>query len=161
MIGKTSTVKLEERGLKWEEEATLEVLRALVNSLATTSSVYIISTMNRLTQDKDVRAHMNEGMLNYLYAAALLSLAGREITKDNMAKILKVLGVESNTKFMDVLLKKGLKGHVVYIYAYYFILASGHEITIDKMMATVTALGVKPDRDIAKEMLEFCKGGVR
>ena len=138
------------------ETAQYAALRATLDSLASTSSEYMSSALKQLMENDEIKAHIKQGIMPYIYAAGLLSFAGREITEENLSKLVKAIGIVPNEYLMDVLLKTGIKSHLVYVYAFYYLVASSVGVSTEKMEEVVEALGVQSDMQIAEEMRQLC-----
>jgi ribosomal protein L12E/L44/L45/RPP1/RPP2 len=134
------------------ESAKYAALRVVVDSLASASAEYISSALKRLLESDEIRAHVKEGIMPYLYAAGLLSFAAKEINEENLTTLIRIIGVEPNEYLIGVLLRTGIRSHLVYIYAFYYLSIGSRAVTAEKMEEVVEALGIQPDRDIAEEM---------
>jgi ribosomal protein L12E/L44/L45/RPP1/RPP2 len=136
-------------------EVISETLRAVIGSISSTSEQLLMSGLNSALENGDFIAHLDDGIVRYLYAAAFLSFAGKDISKDNLANVIKSLDVEPDDEFMDIILATKFKSHLAYIYTYYFLLVNGMAVTEKKLIATVKFLGIKADRETAAEVLKF------
>ncbi len=155
------TEKLSVVGAEWEDDVTLAAIKAITKAISVSSSDYMIATLDRLAGDKEIKAHVKDGIMDYLYVAGFLSFAGKEITRPRMEKVLRAVGITPDDKLITLLLRKGIKSHLMYVYSYYFLVAIGAMPTPEKMMAVVGALGRTPDRKRAGLVFKFCDGAGR
>lgn len=142
------------------EEAVLEtelaVLKALMGAIASTESSYMSAEFRRIVETKGIIEHAGE-MMPYLYAAAFVSYAGREITEESVGAVLRATGFVPDRGLMRLLEASKAKSHLVYIYSYYFLLALGREGTAEEMLKLVRALGMNPDEGRINDVLLFIK----
>jgi ribosomal protein L12E/L44/L45/RPP1/RPP2 len=138
-------------------EVINETLKAVVRAIFITSEQLIMSALDKAMKNKDIAAHLNDGIIRYLYAATLLSFVGKEINRENLTGVIKSLDVAPNNEFIDIVLSANLKGHLVYVYAYYYLLVNGAEVSEQKLIETVESLGIKADRRTAAEVIKFAQ----
>lgn len=142
------------------EEAVLEtelaVLKALMGAIASTEISYMSAEFRRIVETKGIIEHAGE-MMPYLYAAAFVSYAGREITEESVGAVLRATGFVPDRSLMRLFEASKAKSHLVYIYSYYFLLALGREGTAGGMMSLVKALGMDADEARANDVLLFLK----
>ncbi|MDE1828047.1 MAG: hypothetical protein KGH65_02735 [Candidatus Micrarchaeota archaeon] len=143
----------------------MEELDSKANSIyvafsATVGMVNKITTALLLSELK--RALTNPGMADhldkispYLYTAGFLSLAGREITRENLSALVKILGVAPDESIISLILGANVKSHLVYVYAYYFLLSMGKEVNIEQLEAVLAVLGIPADKERAAESIAF------
>jgi ribosomal protein L12E/L44/L45/RPP1/RPP2 len=132
-----------------------ETLKAVIKAIFTTSEQLMISALEKALKNEDFASHLNDGIIRYLYAAALLSFAGKEIDRENLAAAIGSLGISPDYKFIDIVMAANLKGHLTYVYAYYYLLVNGVAVSEQKLIETVESLGIKADRHAAEEVLKF------
>ena len=114
-----------------------------------------MTAMGRALENEDFIMHLNDGIVRYLYAAAFLSFAGKEITKENLTNAIISLDVKPNYEFIDIILDTKLKSHLAYVYIYYYLLVNGTAVSEKKLIDTAKSLGIKADRATAAEVLKF------
>ena len=105
-------------------DARYSALKAIIDEITNCSDSYMSMALGVLMQRPEIRKHIDGGVMPYLYAAGLLSFAGREITDESLSKLLKVIGVKPDRKLLDIIMESGVKSHLVYIYSFYFLLSS-------------------------------------
>ena len=127
----------------------------MIRAIFTTSEQLMMSALDNALQNEVFASHLDDGIIRYLYAAALLSFAGKEISRQNLAEAIRSLGIEPNREFIDIVLSTKIKGHLAYVYAYYFLLVNGVTVSERGLMAAVESLGIKADRRNASEVLKF------
>jgi ribosomal protein L12E/L44/L45/RPP1/RPP2 len=128
--------------------AILKSVNSLTTKLLVEESEYLLS-------DNEISARIKDGIAKYIYAAGFLSMTGKEITRENMAGLIKVLDGEPDYGMIDLLLKRGIKSHVAYIYAYYFLLTNGKEVSKESMAKVLEFSGIKPDEKRIADMIAF------
>lgn len=128
--------------------ATIDNITKIVRKLLT-------AELQRLLGENAVKAYLEEGIANYIYAAGFLSLAGRDITKESLASMVESLGVKPNEILLDAVFKAGIKSHLMYVYAYYYLLSTGKEIGVEDLEAVLTKLGISVDKAAASEAIVF------
>jgi ribosomal protein L12E/L44/L45/RPP1/RPP2 len=132
-----------------------ETLKAVIGAISSSSEQLLMSGLDKALKNEDFIAHLNDGIVRYLYAAAFLSFAGKEITKENLTKVITSLEVEPNDKFMEIILATKFKSHLAYVYTYYFLLVNGMAVTEKKLIDTAKSLGIKANHETAAEVLKF------
>jgi ribosomal protein L12E/L44/L45/RPP1/RPP2 len=138
-------------------EVISETMKAVIRAVFSTSEQLMMSTLDKAMKNEGIALHLDEGIIRYLYAAALLSFAGKDINKENLAGVIKSIGMEPNGEFVDLVLSSGIKGHLVYVYAYYYLLVNGVAVSEQGLMDTVESLGTKADRRTAAEVIRFAQ----
>ena len=137
-------------------ETELAVLRALMSAIASTESSFISAEFRRIVQTPAIIEHANE-MMPYLYAAAYISYAGREITEETVGAVLRAARFVPDRKLLRMLENANVKSHLMYIYSYYFLLALGRVGSTDEIMKLVSSLGMEADESRANDVLLFLK----
>jgi ribosomal protein L12E/L44/L45/RPP1/RPP2 len=137
------------------KQIKFEALKAIVETIATTSSKLIISEFERALQNDHIIANVKNNLMPYLYTAGLLSFSGREITEKNMYDVLRSIGISPNPVLIRVVLNTGIKSHLVYLYCFYFLVANGMEASDENIVNVVRALGLQPDPERVVDILEF------
>lgn len=132
-----------------------ETLKAVIKAIFATSEQLMMSTLNEALKNKEFALHLNDGIVRYLYAAALLGFVGKEINRENLAGVIRSLDIEPNYKFIDIVLTTNIKGHLAYVYAYYYLLVNGMMVSAQRLADTVESLGAKADRRTASAVLEI------
>lgn len=132
-----------------------EALKVIVETISATSSRLIINEFQKALSNKEMIANVKNNLMPYLYTAGLLSFAAREISEENMSSVLKSIGVEPDPDLVKVIIKAGVKSHLVYIYSFYFLVANGNEPSDANIQGVIRALGLTPDKKRVKETLNF------
>lgn len=128
-------------------------LMAIINAVTTTSQEVFIQELGKIMSDKNSVEFLNKHGMPYLYAAGLLSFAGRDINIENMSKVMNAIGAKPD--FLDMFLVSKIKSHLIYVYAFYYLLANGRETFEEGVAKVVEALGVKVDAATLKESLDY------
>lgn len=136
-------------------EVISETLKAVIGAISSTSEQLLMTAIDRALENEDFITHLNDGIVRYLYAAAFLSFAGKEITKENLANAITSLDVKPNYEFIDIILNTKLKSHLAYVYTYYYLLVNGMTVSEKKLISTAKSLGIKADKATAAEVLKF------
>ena len=131
-------------------------IKAVIQAVSSATAKFMEAELERIVSDEDVKTHIKQ-LMPYLLTAALLSYSGREITEENLEKVLSVLGLPLNERAVVLLFDASVHTHLVYIYAYYFLMAFGKGGTESEILDIVKSLGMKPDETGAKEALAFLK----
>ncbi len=134
---------------------TYKGLIAILEAISATSTQIIVQGLSDTLDSKDVKGALNSGILPYLYAAGLLSYAGRDIDKKSVSKVVASLGLKPQNDLIDIVLRTGVKGHLIYVYAFYFLIATGRQTTKENIKKVVEALGVKPDSEDIDYVLKY------
>ncbi|MDE1868839.1 MAG: hypothetical protein KGH60_02635 [Candidatus Micrarchaeota archaeon] len=129
-----------------KEDVGYSTLRAVVKAATDASVALAMKGFETVFKSDEVRANIDKGIMTYFYAAGILSFCGREINRENITRILEAIDIEPNNVLTDVLLKTGLKSHIVYAYAYYYLLINGKSTTDANIMRVIDALGLEPDK---------------
>ena len=137
-------------------ETELAVLEALMGAIANTESRYMAAEFRRITKAKGIIEHASE-MTPYLFAAAYVSYAGREIDSESVGAVLRAAGFVPDRILMQLLEAGNVKSHLIYVYSYYFLVALGKAGTAEEMMNLVKALGMEADESRANDVLLFLK----
>jgi ribosomal protein L12E/L44/L45/RPP1/RPP2 len=137
------------------ESSVSETMKAVVSAVFSTSQQLLMSSLDKTMQNKEFLAHLDDGIVRYLYAAAFLSFAGKEINKQNLTDVIASLDQKPNDKYIDILLSTKLRSHLMYVYIYYFLLVNGMTVSEKKLLDTAKLLGIKADRATADEVLKF------
>lgn len=132
-----------------------QALIAIIKSLTSASESVLIDQLGKGMKSAEVRSHIKDGILPYVYAAGFLSFAGREIDRDNLSKVIKAIGITPNNAFIDALHNAGIKSHLIYVYAFYFLVANGKETSEENMSAVISALGLQPDKNRISDIRGF------
>lgn len=130
-------------------------LKAIINSVAISSQNAMLIELKNVLGDKEITENVEKGVMQYLYAAGFLGFAGREITKDSLGKTLSAIGVSPDEKLLDIVIRSGIKNHLVYIYAYYFLVANGKDPNAQSIGKVVEAIGMPAEGERIKEALSF------
>lgn len=139
-----------------EQQAQYMSLKVIVNAVSTSCSRIILSELKKLLGTPEVNSRMKNGIMPYIYAAGFLSFAGREISADNIGKLMSSVGLAADSGIMDVLNGSNLKSHLIYVYAFYFLMANGVAPTSNEVMAVVEAMGMHADEAVANEAIKAC-----
>lgn len=123
----------------------------MVNKITT---ALLLSELKRALSDSGMAGHLDK-ISPYLYTTGFLSLSGREITRENMTALVKILGVTPDDAIIASILGANVKSHLVYVYAYYFLLSMGKEVDIEQLEAVLEAIGVPQDKERAAEAIAF------
>ncbi len=134
-------------------EAGYLALKAIINSVATSSQNEMLIGLRSALEDKEIIDNTENGIMQYLYAAGFLSFAGREITKESLAATLGAIGIQSDEKLLDIIMRSGISSHLVYIYAYYFLVANGKDPAGENIAKVVEAIGVSANSQRIREVL--------
>ncbi len=128
---------------------------SVVKAVADTCAQLLIAELQKALSNEDVRSHVKDGVMSVLFAAAFLSFAGREITKESLTNVLKVIHLEPNPKMVDLVLGAGIKNHLIYAYAYYFILVNGLDATESEIADVVGVLGLSANLQTIREVVNL------
>ncbi len=134
--------------------ASIATLKAIINTLATSSAEFIVAELQRLLGEETVMKHLS-AIMPYLYAAGFLSYAGREINAESVTKVLKGAGIEADPEIVDLLFKANVKSHLIYIYSYYFLVALGKLGTASEIADVVRSLGLEAEESRIGDVIAF------
>lgn len=148
----TDTLQGEDAG-ELGEDIGYTTLKAIVKAVAEASVNIIMDSFESAFQSDEVKANVKNGIMSYLYAAGFLSFAGREITKDSVFSVLNAVGIEPNPLLTDIMLRSGIKSHLVYAYAFYFLLINGKSTSEANILRVIDAIGLNPDKERVKEIM--------
>lgn len=132
------------------------VLKAVMEAIADTQNRFISAEFMRIVKSPELMGHVDE-VMPYLYAAAYLSFAGREIDEENTGNVLKTVGFTPNKKILQLLEGVNMRSHLIYVYTYYFLLAMGREGTAEEILKLVKALGIEAGEEDLNDTLLFLK----
>ncbi len=135
-------------------DASISAFKAVLVALSNSTVRFLEAETVRILENPMVKARIND-MMPYMYAAAFLSLSGREINEDSITKTLSIIGVEPKPEIAELLLGANVRSHLVYIYAYYLLLAFGKMGTEKEIIALVNGLGIQTDSSRLKDVLAF------
>ena len=148
----TETVNPDEAVLETE----LAVLKALMSAIAAAERDFISAEFRRIVKTPGILERADE-MMPYLYAAAYVSYAGREITEENIGAVLRAAGFKPDVSLMRLLDNANVKSHLIYIYSYYFLVALGRMGSAEEMTKLAKALDMDADEGRANDVLLFMK----
>jgi ribosomal protein L12E/L44/L45/RPP1/RPP2 len=137
---------------------SIEAFKAIVSALTDSTKDFAEAEFKRIVETEEVKGKVKETM-PYIYAAAFLSFAGREINEENLAKVLKVVGISADKKIVKLLFSAKVKCHFPYIYAYYFLLALGKAGSEEQILKIVDSIGLRTDKDRVNDVLNFLSSG--
>ncbi len=137
-------------------ETELAVLKALMSAIASSERDFISAEFRRIVQTPGILERADE-MMPYLYAAAYVSYAGREITEENVGTVLRAAGFIPDRSLMRLLENANVKSHLIYIYSYYFLVALGKIGSAEEMTTLAKALDVDADEGRANDVLLFLR----
>lgn len=132
-----------------------DTLKAVVTAIFSSCLQILMLALGQHLENKEFVAHLDDGIARYLYAAALLSFASKEIDRKNLTAVISSLDIIPNQKLVDIILSMKLKSHLGYVYIYYYLLVNGVSVTEEKLVQTAEALGIKGDVKSAAELLKF------
>ena len=153
-----------ELGGKWpvesdevaETEVVVESAFAIVDALLDTEKAFMRDRFKAMFSSPTIKGRVREA-LPCLYANALLSLSGKETTKETLEAVLSTVSIKIDPPLVASLCKEGIKSHLLYIYAYYFLLAFGKQGTTKEILNVVRSLGNDAEEQRAVEVLTFLK----
>ncbi len=132
----------------------LDTMSAVIDALTNSEKSLLETEFKRVMSTPDVKKRIKE-IVPYLYVGAFLSLSGREISQENITKVLSAVGISPNDGIETLLEKAALRTHLPYLYAYYFLLALGKESTEDEILNIVNSIGITADRERIKEVFSY------
>ena len=135
--------------------AAYEGIGAIVEQMGASSKKLIMLKLMELLSSKDVASTIKSGVMPYIYAAGLLSFAGREINRRNLTGVVKSIGLVPDMKFVGIVSKMEPSSHLIYVYAFYFLLANGIQPTARGIVKVVESLGTRGDEALAREIFDF------
>jgi ribosomal protein L12E/L44/L45/RPP1/RPP2 len=132
-----------------------DITKAILDSISTTTEAILLSEFEKFLNNEDfMRATRNKPMA-YLSAIAVLSLALKDESKENISKAMEAVGLDFDGDVFDKLPKIYLHNHLVYVYAFYFLMINGKETSGSNIRSVVEAIGMAFDRKTFEESLEF------
>ncbi len=137
-------------------ENEFAVLKAVMAAIASAQNSFMSAEFTRIVKDPAIKEHLDD-VMPYLYAAAFLSFAGREIDENTMDTVLKTIGFAPDSRIIRKLSDAGVKSHLIYVYTYYFLLAFGKIADAENIMKMVNALGIHADEGRVNDVLTFIK----
>ncbi|MDE1856854.1 MAG: hypothetical protein KGH98_02085 [Candidatus Micrarchaeota archaeon] len=137
------------------EKIEHQTVETLVKAMLNTSYGLLMHSFDTMMSDKVVGEDFKKGIISYIYTTGFLSFCGREINKENVMKMLRLVDVEPDEKMIDDLLHFGVKSTLVYGYVYYYLIANGVHPTEERMSSVIEALGLKPDPERIRYVLQF------
>jgi ribosomal protein L12E/L44/L45/RPP1/RPP2 len=135
-------------------DASISAFKAILGALSSSTERFLEAEVIRVLEKPKIRAHIRE-IMPCLYAAAFLSLSGREISEDSITKTLSIIKVEPNPEIVRLLFKANVRSHLVYLYAYYLLLAFGKLGSKKEIMALVKGIGIQADPSRLNDVLAF------
>ncbi len=132
----------------------IDTVKAILESLTSCQKDLIELSFEKVITSDTLKGHVREAV-PYMYAASVISLSGREITEENVSRVLRAAGIEPDRKIIDQLLAVGLRNHLPYVYAYYLLLALGRHGSNDEVARIVRSLGIEPDESRITEVVSF------
>lgn len=126
-------------------DAIYSAFGSVIESIHALSYKLLMSELQKLLDNKEISAHIPEGISKYIYTAGFLSIIGKEITRENMYMFLNSIGIEPRYDFIDMILKMNIESHLAYIYVYYFLIASGRDINVANMKTILEMIGLTPN----------------
>lgn len=126
-------------------EVKYTALKAILKAVSSSSLQIVLDQFERAMENSEIRANFQNGIVPYLYVAAFLSFAGREIDSENMTSLLNAVGIAPDQKLIDIMIGSGVESHLIYVYAFYLLLATGRETSETNVMNIVRTLGLEPD----------------
>ncbi|MDE1851847.1 MAG: hypothetical protein KGH69_04135 [Candidatus Micrarchaeota archaeon] len=136
------------------EIGRLAGLEAIVEAVGNSSANIAVREFEKAMRNEEIKAHVKDGIISYIYAAGFLSFAGREITRESMTKVLSAIGVKPRVELIDSVLRSGVKNHIVYVYVSYYLLANGVERTEENVKKVMDAIGMEMDKEGLDEVTQ-------
>ena len=130
------------------------LLTKIVKEATAASEEVLLNGIYDLFNDPEVKARLGDGkIMTYIYVIGLLNFVGKEVTKENVSKIMENIGVKPDPATLKLLFKNDPKNHLVYLYSIYLLLVVGKEINEANISSMVKVLGLKPDSKTLKIVL--------
>lgn len=137
-------------------EIYINLFKGMLDEIAASSTEVLLNGARDLLADRDVKEYLEYKKIQpYVYLSGLLNLLGREMSRENMARILKAVGIEPDSKMMTTLLKANDENGVAYVYAVYFLVILGKEPNVKNVCDLIGALGLKPNQALARKELDL------
>ncbi|MGC8730374.1 MAG: hypothetical protein ACP5RP_03260 [Candidatus Micrarchaeia archaeon] len=123
-----------------------------VKLIANATAFLLESEMNRGLGSitKIIPAELASKIEPYFIACGVLDMAGKEITKNNVQKILIGAGANPNKILLDGIGLLHYKNHMLYVLAIIFLNSLGKNINIESILEVAGALNADPDIELAK-----------
>ena len=138
-------------------ERKYEAIEAILSDISATSYKLIMHSLSTVVKNREVDELIKHGIMPYIYAAGFLSFAGEEINWENLARVVKTLGLVPNERIIMLFLRSGVRSHLIYLYSFYFLLANGEKPTRERIRYVVEAMGQKVDHSALEDVLDFLR----
>ncbi len=134
-----------------------EAIEAILSDICAVSDKIIMRNLSKVLKDKEVDELIRDGIMPYIYAAGFLSFSGRDINQDNLARMIRSIGLIPDGRIIILFLNSGVRSHLIYLYSFYFLLANGVEPSREKIAAVVGSLGMDVDPIALDDVLGFLR----
>src|SRR5271157_2873991 len=137
------------------KDVDYEVTKAVLDSISVTTDAILLSEFDKFLGNSEFMLASKNRFMSYLSAMAILSLALKEESKENISKIMGTIGLDFDETVFDLIPKIYVNNRLVYVYAFYFLVINGQETSETKMRSVVEALGIDFDKATLEESLGF------
>jgi ribosomal protein L12E/L44/L45/RPP1/RPP2 len=141
---------------KLGKDVYVTLFKSIIGEVLNLSSTALLIGGTKYLEDKEIEEYMTDNKVQaYMYISGFLNLLGRDISRDNMCKVLKSIDINPDTKTIDALLQVNSENDVIYIYSIYLLNVLGKQTNIKNIMSIVGSLGIKPNEAYAENALEL------
>jgi ribosomal protein L12E/L44/L45/RPP1/RPP2 len=143
------------------KDVDYKVTKAVLDSISITTETILLAEYGRFMKNNDFMLATKDSFMSYVSALAVLSLALKEESKENMSKLMGTIGIDFDEKIFDMVPKNYVHNHLVYVYAFYFLVINGKETNETNLRKVVEALGINFDRTVLEESLGYICANTR
>lgn len=137
------------------KDVDYEVTKAVLDSISVTTEAILLSEYDKFLKSNEFMLKAKNNFMSYVSAIAILSLALKEETEENVSRLMGTIGLDFDGKVFDVVPKNYVHNHLVYVYAFYFLVINGKETTEINLRNVVEALGMGFDKSVLEESLGY------
>jgi ribosomal protein L12E/L44/L45/RPP1/RPP2 len=130
-----------------------DVTKAVLESISVTTEAILLSEFDKFMKSNEFMLASKNKFMSYISALAILSLALKDESKENVSRIMGAIGLDFDEKVFELIPKTYMNNRIVYVYAFYFLVINGQETSEAKIRDVVEALGIAFDKATFEETL--------
>lgn len=129
-------------------------LEGEIRDLGGALSSVLIMELNRALAEGNVTLTEHTELLPYITSSGMLAVAGLDIDRDGIRKIMESLDMETDEDLLNMTAKFRYRNHLVYVCAKYFLMSIGREGNLAELLTVMRALGIHPDAKVAQFVID-------
>lgn len=132
-----------------------EVTKAVLDAMSVSTETILLTEFDKILKDEKLMRAVKDNLMSYISTLALLSLALKDESKENISTVMASVGLEFDENILRGIPTTYLRNRLVYVYAFYFLTINGRETSEENIRAVTSALGMEFDKDTFKESLDL------